>query len=186
MKQINNKADLLKLANKGKIELCGVKAEIKIYPSSVDGTDFIEIIVDPLSPLHLPLTLGGKWLEYVTDEECAEVEDAIERYKAEAAEFVELAAREATAHSTPDGCYVFDCIPEEIAKDWEGYPRLFRTIAKEKHRIAFIDNDRMYWHTLGVFTVIIDGVKYVPHWSYWLDRSYYIADDHIRSVAERR
>ena len=57
------KTELLNLANKGTTKISGISLEIFVFPSSFDGTPWIEIHVDPLSPLHMPLVLGQKWVQ---------------------------------------------------------------------------------------------------------------------------
>ena len=178
-----NKAELLSLANKGKVEINGIPLEIVVRPSSVDGEPWIEISVDPLSPLHQPLLLGEKWVEHITDEECEALPLALEEYKRKADEFCEQAKSVVKAKFNPDGSFNYTSpLPDfekEILKD---YPRLLKQSEKEQHHIVFIGDEKAYWRAPGNFTLELDGVQYVPHWSYWLDCAYYIADEQIKKI----
>ena len=176
-----NKAELLSLANKGKVEIAGFPLEVIVRPDS-DGDPWLEIKVDPLSPLHQPLNLGNKWVEYITDEECAELPDALAEYKRKADEFCEQAKRVVKAEFNPDGSYSFTEVPESVKDDYKEWPRILKRILREKHRIAFIGKEKEYWRAPGNYTLELNGVQYVPHWSYWLDCAYYIADENIKRI----
>lgn len=168
------KKELLALANIGKTKINGYPLEVKIFPSSVDGTPWIEIYVEPLSPLHQPLILGQKWVEFVTEEECAELPEWLDRYKLQADLFCEKAKNVVKATLNDDGTYTFTDIPEAVKKEFAGLPHFFKRWSKEKHTITFIGNEQKYWYAPDIFTLDLDGVQYVPHWSYWLDKAYYI------------
>lgn len=178
------KSELIALANKGKQTLCGVTANIIIRPDS-DGEDWIEIEIEPLSPLHQPLRLGDKWVKFITDDECAELEPAIERYKKSAAKFFKDAQRVVKA-TVQDGQLQISELPEDVKSDWdfidvnEEKERYIKRFCKLPHPVSFIGKGKTYFRALGVFTLDIDGHLYVPRWSYWLDCPYYLADDFIR------
>lgn len=180
-----NKAELLALANKGKVEISGVKLEVIVRPSALDGTDWLEIVSEPLSPLHQPLELGGKWVEYITDEECAELPGELEKYKKEAEAFSEKAKTVVKAKSNPDGSYSFTEVPDSVKENFKDYPSALKQWLRERHHIVFIGDDNDYWVAPDKFTLELDGVTYLPHWSYWLGCAYYEADDYIRKVAKR-
>lgn len=165
------KNELIALANIGKTEINGIPLEVKVFPSSVDGTPWIEIHVEPLSPLHPPLLLGQKWLEYVTEEECAELPEWLERYKREADEFCEKAKRIVKATSNPDGTYNITELPDSLIEEYQDYP--LKRWLKQKHAIKYIGNEEKYWYAPDVFTLELDGIRYTPHWSYWLNCAYY-------------
>lgn len=174
-----NKAKLLSLANKGKTEIYGVSLEVIVRPDA-DGDDWLEIKVDPLSPLHQPLNLGNKWVEYITDEECEELPEAIEKYKKEAAEFCEKAETIVKASFNPDGTYSFIEVPEKVKENFKDYPSALKRWLRERKNIVFIGDEKDYWYAPGTFTLELNGVQYKPHWSYWLNCVYYIADDQIK------
>lgn len=175
-----NKAELLSYANKGKVEIGGVLVEVIVRPSSFDGTPWIEIHADPLSPLHQPLVLGGKWVEYITEEEVEELPQAIEEYKRKADEFCEQAKTVVKAKFNPDGTFTFTDVPEKVQENLRDYPSALKKWLKERHHIVFINDEKEEWYAAGHFTLDLDGVLYEPHWSYWLDRAYYIADEQIK------
>jgi hypothetical protein len=162
-----NKQELLELANIGKTEINGFPLEVKVYPSSFDGTPWIEIEVEPLSPLHLPLILGQKWVEYVTDEECEELPKALEEYKRQADEFCEKAKTIVKATLNANGTYTL--IDDKASR-------------KHPYSIRFIGHDKEYWYAPDVYTLELNGKQYTPHWSYWLNCAYYEADDQIKSL----
>ena len=178
-----NKSELLALANKGKVEINGIPMEVVVRPSAFDGTDWIEINVEPLSPLHQPLVLGNKWVEYITDEECAELPGALEKYKKEAEEFCEKAKTVVKAKFNPDGSYSLVDVPDAVKEEYKDYPKILKSWMREKKHIVYIGNDKQYWQAPGNFTLELDGVKYEPHWSYWMNCAYYEADDRIRKEA---
>ena len=177
--KIMTKNELLSLANKGKIEINGIPLEIKIYPSSVDGTPWIEIHVDPLSPLHQPLILGQKWVEYITEEECAELPDWLDRYKREAEDFCKQAETIVKATLNQDGTFTFTDIPESVKANFAEYPSALKRWIKQKHYIKYIGDGNDYWYAPGIFTLDLDGVRYVPKWSYWLNCAYYESTQQI-------
>lgn len=168
-----NKQDLLNLANKGKTEINGISLEVVVFPSSLDGTPWIEIYVDPLTPLHQRLVLGQKWVEYITDEECAELPDALLKYKQEAEKFCEEAKQVVKATINADGTYSFTEVPEAVQENFRDYPSAFKRWLKDKHTIRYVNDKQTEWFAPGNFTLDLDGVLYIPHWSYWLDRPYY-------------
>lgn len=171
------KTELLALANKGKTEINGYPLEVKI--STCAGSPWIEIFVEPLSPLHQPLVLGQKWVEYVTDEECAELPEWLDRYKREAEQFCKEAETVVKATLNNDGTYTFTDVPEAVKENFAEYPSALRRWLKQKHHISFIGEDKKYWHAPGTFTLDLDGVRYVPHWSYWLNCAYYESNEQI-------
>ena len=172
-----NKAELLSLANIGKTEINGIPLEVIVYPSSLDGTPWLEIHVDALSPLHTKLLLGQKWVEYITEDECAELTERLLKYKREAEEFCKEARRVVKGTMNSNGEIKLTEIPDEIKAEFEEIsPTCFRQWAKAKHKLNKI-KDANAWYALGNFTLDLDGVKYVPHWSYWLDRPYYITEE---------
>lgn len=178
-----NKAELLSLANKGKVEINGFPLVVIVRPDA-DGDDWLEINVEPLSPLHQPLQLGNKWVEYITDEECEELPGALEKYKKEADEFCEKAKTVVKGKLNPNGTISITEVPDDMAKDFEENPKVLKCWLKERKNIVFIGNEKEYWRAFGKFTLELDGVQYVPHWSYWLDCAYYIADEQIRKAVE--
>lgn len=173
-----NKNELLSLANKGKTEINGFPLEVKIT-TCVDSP-FLEIIVAPLSPLHPPLRLGGKWVEYITEEECAELPEWLNRYKREADEFCERAKTVVKATLNTDGTYTFTDVPESVKANFADYPSALKRWLKQKHHINFIGNDKEHWYAQGDFTLELDGVQYLPHWSYWLNCTYYESTKQIQ------
>lgn len=178
-----NKAELLSLANKGKVEINGIPLEVIVRPSALDGTDWLEINVEPFSPLHQPMNLGNKWVEYITDEECAELPGELEKYKKEAEEFCEKAKVVVKAKFNPDGSFSFTDIPESVKENYKDYPSALKLWLRERHHIVYIGNDKRYWKAPGRFSLELDGVKYEPRWSYWMNCAYYEADDRIRKEA---
>lgn len=174
------KTELLSLANKGKTEINGYPLEVKVYPSSLDGTPWIEIIVDPLSPLHLPLVLGQKWVEYVTEEECAELPVWLDKYKQEAEDFCRKAETVVKATLNDDGTFTFTDVPESVQEEWSDFPQAFKRWLKQRHPIQFIGEDKDHWYAPGTFTLDLDGVRYIPRWSYWLNCTYYETTPQIK------
>lgn len=166
------KNELLALANVGKTEINGYPLEVKVSPCG--GDPWIVIYVDPLSPLHQPLILGQKWVDGVTEEECAELPEWLDRYKREADEFCRKAKTIVKATMNDDGTYTFTDVPETVKADFSDQPKHLYSWLKQKHTINFIhNNEQKYWYAPGVFTLDLDGVLYEPHWSYWLDCAYY-------------
>jgi hypothetical protein len=166
------KNELLALANVGKTEINGYPLEVKV--SLCADAPWIVIYVDPLSPLHQPLILGQKWVEYVTEEECAELPEWLDRYKREADDFCRKAKRVVKATLNDDGTYTFTDVPETVKEEFADQPQFLKRWLQEKHSIKFIDKEQKFWYAPDVFTLDLDGVQYEPHWSYWLETAYYI------------
>ena len=179
-----NKNELLSLANKGKTEINGFTLEVKVFPSSFDGTPWIEIIVDPLSPQHPPLILGQKWVEYITDEECAELPEALARYNDEAKAFCKEAETVVKATLNQDGTFTFTDVPESVQANFADYPSALKRWIKQKHHINYIGKEKKHWYAPGNFTLDIDGVRYVPLWSYWLNCACYETKDQVKEITQ--
>jgi hypothetical protein len=178
------KDELLSLANKGKTEINGYPLEVKVYPSSLDGTPWLEIEVEPLSPLHQPLRLGEKWVEYITDEECAELPKALDKYRKEALEFYNQSKTVVKAILNADGTFSFTDIPKTVKENFINYPSALKHWIEERHHINFIGKDKAHWYAPGNFTLDLDGVQYIPHWSYWLNCTYYETTPQIKEIAQ--
>lgn len=170
------KAELLNLANKGKTKINGISLEVVVFPSSLDGTPWLEIHVDALSPLHQPLLLGQKWVEFITDEECEELPTALLKYQEEANLFCEQAKQIVKAKTNSDGTYSFIDVPVSVQDNFSDYPSALKKWLKDKHHIFYVNDKKTEWFAEGNFTLELDGVLYVPHWSYWLDRPYYLTN----------
>lgn len=181
-----NKKELLELANKGTTKIAGIDVEIIVKPSAFDGKDWIEIKVAPLSPLHCPLLLGQQWVEFITDKECEELESALIKYKQDAEVFCEQAKRIVKATVTKDKEILIIDMPDSVKSDWAGYPNILKQITTKPHKVVFLGKEYENWKALGNFTIDIDGNIYQPHWSYWLDCAYYIADNKIKSLGENQ
>lgn len=179
-----NKKELFELANKGTVKIAGVEVEIIIKPSAADGKDWIEIKGAPLSPLHCPLQLGGKWFEFVTDEECEELESALIKYKEDAKRFCEQAKRVVKATITKDGKIPITDMPESVKSDWAEFPKMLNEFITKPHKVSFLGKEHENWKAFGNFSIDIEGNIYQTHWSYWLDCAYYIADNKIKSLGE--
>lgn len=182
------KAELFSLANKGRVEIGGVPCVVDIHPDR-NGELFIDIEVDGLSSLHDTAHFGGKWWEYVTDEECAELPGALQKCKQNADRFFEEAQREVKAHFNADKQIVIDDMPDSVKADWQAlehdYPGITKRFIRQAHPVRFINKEQKEWFALGNFTLDIGGKKYVPRWSFWLDRAYYQTDEHMKGIFEK-
>lgn len=174
------KSELYELSKKGTVEIGGVPCRVEIKPDK-DGDLWCSVIVENISPLHATAVFGGKLWKYVTDDECEELPGALKECKRKADEFCEDAKRVVKAHFNSEKKIVIDEIPFPAKEGFEGLRKIF---LREKHRVQFIDNEKTNWHALGHFTLDIDGHKYVPHWSFWLDRAYYKTDEYLKGVFE--
>lgn len=166
------KQDLLALANNGRTEIHGFPCEVTVKPCV--GDPFLTIKFEPLSPLHQPLILGQKWVEYITDEECEEIEEALNRYKAEADAFCEEAKTVIKATINEDGTYSMIDIPGKVEENFKDYPSAFKSWSRQRFHIRPIKDSPEAWYAPGNYTLDLDGVQYVPHWSYWLNCPYYL------------
>ena len=171
------KADFLALANIGVIEVEKVKLEVEIKPDA-DGLDFIKIKMHPITPLHDLTFLGRKWLKYTDESEFLTFESEIKKHKEQAQEFYNKAQRIVKATMTKKGIKILD-LPESVQKDWDFYEnaeekeRAIKRFIKEPHKMVYIDKDEKTFYALGCFSLHLDGVLYVPRWSYWQARPYY-------------
>lgn len=183
-----NKSELVSLANIGKTEIEGIPLEVIVKPSSMDGTDWIEIHVEPFSALHPPLILGQKWLEHVTDAECAELPAMLLKYKAEADAFCERAKTVVRATSNGDITYTFTDVPDDLVevykKEFAQDSSILTGWLKGRHVIRFVNENKTEWYAPDVFAIELDGIRYLPHWSYLLERVYYVVDDNIRKIMQ--
>ena len=161
------KEKLLSYKNGDTIEIDGVKLQVEI--TECCDAPFLAFKMQPITPLHLETYLGGKWIEYITDEECENFEDGVRKHKQKALEFLEKSKRVVKATLTKGGRIKIIDLPESVMADWDFYDNVAQ---KETEFFA-----------LGDFTLDLDGVLYTPHWSYWLDSAYYIATQQITDKA---
>lgn len=166
------KQDLLALANKGRTEIHGFPCEVTVKPCV--GDPFLTIKFEPLSPLHQSLILGQKWVDHITDDECEELEEWLNRYKAEADAFCDEAKTVIKATMNEDGTYSMIDIPEKVKENFKDYPSAFKSWSRQRFNIRPIKNSPEAWYAPGNYTLDLDGVQYVPHWSYWLNCPYYL------------
>ena len=134
--------------------------------------------------------IGGKWLEYITAEELAEFESEVKKHRERAEEFYKQAQRVAKA-TLKNGYIKILELPESIRADFDFYEdkerreKAIKRYIQNLHPIKFINDKKSEFFALGNFSIDLDGVLYVPHWSYWLDRPYYITTQQIiESVGE--
>lgn len=171
------KNELLSHANGEVFEIEGVKLRLEVTKCA--GDDFLKITMLPITPLHTTTYLGNKWIEYITEEECAEFESEIKKHKERALKFYEDAKRVVKATKTADNNIKIIELPENVKSDWNFYEddetreKAINRFMRNTHPIRFIDKDEKEFFALGNFSLDLDGVIYTPHWSYWLDRAYY-------------
>ena len=149
-----NKAELFALANKGKIELCGLQVEIVIRESAGNNGEWIEIFVEPINEYTAPFVLGEKWTEYVTEEECEEFVPALEKYKAKMEAFALKANSKIVKLKT-------------VSKDWVSAIEN----EKEQYKLTIYGD---HFEIVNMETIIeLDGIAYKPVWSEYLDKAVY-------------
>ena len=140
---------------------------LDVIVSKCLDSDFLQFKMHPITELHPPSYLGGKWIEYITAEE-----------------FYRHAHRVAKA-TLKNGYIKILELPESIRADFDFYEdkesreKAIKRYIQNLHPIKFIDDNKSEFFALGDFSLDIDGVLYVPHWSYWLDRPYYITTQQI-------
>ncbi len=170
-----DKQAFINRSNKGIVVIEGVKLDIKIYPDK-DGDEFISIDMFPITPLHLPTQLGGKWLKYTDENEFLSFESEIKKHRERAEDFYKKAQRIVKA-TIENGFIKIIELPEEVKQDfciWETEEQnqnAIKRFIKRPHKIARINDNTIF--ALGNFALDIDGVVYKPYWSYWLDRPFY-------------
>ena len=148
------------------------------------GDDFLRFNMHPITELHTAADLGGKWLEYITAEELADFENELKSHREKAEEFYRQAQRVAKA-TLKNGYIKILELPESIRADFDFYEdkerreKAIKRYIQNLHPIKFINDKKSEFFALGNFSIDLDGVLYVPHYSYWLDRPYYIATQQI-------
>jgi hypothetical protein len=162
---------------------------LDVIVSKCLDSDFLQFKMHPITELHAPSYLGGKWIEYITAEELADFENEIKRHREKAEEFYRQAQRVAKATLLKNGRIQILDYPENIQSDWNFYEneerraKAIKQFVKHSHPIRFIGDKKTEFYALGNFSIDLDGVLYVPHWSYWLDRPYYITTTQILESA---
>ena len=171
--------ELLSHENGEIFEVEGVKLQMII--TKVAGDDFLKIKMYPITPLHDEAYLACKWIDYITDDECAEFECYIKKHKEKALEFYEQAQRVVKA-TLKDGKIKIIDVPQSVILDFcifDDPQKALKRYIRDLHNISFIDKEKTEFYALGRFSLDIDGTIYTPHWSYWLDRPYYITSQQI-------
>lgn len=90
-------------------------------------------------------------------------------------------------HAAESVTYSFTDVPQSVLDDWQKVLKTSLALNQWKNGrqvISFVDQKHQEWYAPDIFTLELDGVLYEPHWSYWLERVYYIADDKIRELAQ--
>lgn len=176
-------SDFLEKANKGVFEIDGVRLEI-IINKDRDGDDFVKVKMYPITELHDEAWLGCKWLKYIEESEFLDFEKGIRKHKEKAFEFYKKAQRVVNATITKDGRIKVLDLPDDVKSDWCFYEneqdreKAIKRFIKNPHNFSMfeIGFNYMKFFAIGEFSLNIDGVIYKPHWSYWLERPYYIKE----------
>ena len=159
------KNELIALANKGVVQIGGYNAEVIIRDSAGNNGDWIEIIIEPINEYATKAILGGKWLEFVTDEECGELEAGVKRIYDKMAAQAEICGREPL-----------------VLKYYESNTK---TLICEKNKIYIVNQYEDHFEILVLYkgiepdyainkVVEINGKVYKPVWSFWLDGGCYM------------
>lgn len=157
---------------------------LDVIVSKCLDSDFLQFKMHPITELHAPSYLGGKWIEYITAEELADFENEIKRHREKAEEFYRQAQRVAKA-TLKNGYIKILELPESIRADFDFYEdkerreKAIKRYIQNLHPIKFINDKKSEFFALDNFSIDLDGVLYVPHWSYWLDRPYYMTTPQI-------
>lgn len=157
-----NKADLIAMANRGPVEMEGMSVNVIIRPSSVDGTDWIEIRVDPINEHTEGLFMGDKWMEHVTDDEAAEIPAALRKYKDIMVKQAEISKRTPLELSTYDADKYNSYAKTEDGKEYT------ITQYKDIHFTVNANEDIPINKP-----ILLDKTLYLPFFSFWLDHAVY-------------
>jgi len=159
------KNELIELANKGVVQIGGYNAEIIIRDSAGNNGDFIEIFIEPINEYTTKAVLGEKWVEFVTDEECTELENGIKKIYDKMASQAEICNRE------PRVLKYHESDPKILVCEKE---KTYKIIQYEDHfEIVVLYKGCEPDYPLNV-PVEINGKVYKPVWSWWLDKGCYM------------
>jgi len=158
------KKEVISLANKGVVQIGGYNAEIIIRDSAGDNGDWIEIIIEPINEHTVKAILGGKLLEFVTDEECGELEEGIKKIYDKMAAQAEICSRE------PKTLKYNKSDPSTVFSDNK---KLYKIVQYPDHFEILVIYNGEADYPINI-PVRIDDKIYLPVWSWWLDRGCYM------------
>lgn len=168
------KAELQSLVGKGRVNVSGIDIEVTMT-RCLDSDDFIKIKGYAINDYTTDLELGDKWMEYVTDEECAELVQALAKYRDKMLKQAEI------YHKDPIKLCWFDTeYRKGLLKSEKGFVYEIVKPAEDHFEI---------WSTWGLgyesdvpmnISVEIDGIIYRPIWSWWLDHGCYRGQAPVR------
>ena len=166
-----NKVQLFDLVGKGYIPF--EDSCFKVETHDIDDFRVITVYVNNLNPYTTPASFGGGFADYVTDQDCEDLEEAIRKTLQQMRDIEKRANLEPLR---------FRRIGERLLKNLDNGRMYGYEECKEGHfsiyTIAYFDKLAQ----IGEYdcdicrTVDIDGKVYKPVYSYWLSRTVYLLD----------
>lgn len=169
------KADLLALANKGVQEIDGLKVEVTTYqPKTVSG-EMLHIKLLPVNEYSTPAFFGGGFHEYYTDEDCEQLIPALHTAVAKMKRQKDIATGEVKRRLERTGETLCG---EEVLKavDLRRREYVLRELKDENREVFGYQIVTVYrgQPDSPINRVVeLDGKRYEPIWSFWLDSAYY-------------
>lgn len=155
------KQELLDLAGKGYIKIGN--GEIKVEMKKVLDSDFIDITQKAINEYTTDHEFNGGFVEYITDEGCEPLEENIEKVYEKMLKQVEICRREPLVLTSIKNSDYFK------GKNKKTY---IKHNEKDHFEICTICNGEADF-AINV-PILLDGVLYLPVWSWWLGKGCYL------------
>jgi hypothetical protein len=157
-----NKADLLNLVGKGKVKIGD--DTIEVTRSKCAGSDYINITQFAINEHTTDHVFSGNFEEYITDEDCSKLEEAIKNAHDIMVMQAELCKRKPIELHRVEGG---DTLENETGRTY-----VIQKPAKDHFEIYIYSNGEPS-HAINC-PVTIDGVLHMPVWSWWLGKGCYL------------
>lgn len=158
---------LLSIANKGPQPYANAIMEIWVKPSEVfDGRMMIGGVLRAVNRFTTDMRFGGSFVEDVTDEECAKLDDLLNETlrRMESAETVSNTSPLILQKIAPDMC-----VSKERKRKY-GFDQY-----KDEHFTIYVLAGGEASHPIST-PVVLDGKLYKSVYSFWLGRPVYLLD----------
>ncbi len=159
-----NKQELLSLVNKGIVKIGN--AEIEVTMGKRLNSDYIHIKQKAINQYTTDHEFSGGWVEYITDDDVAGLENAIFKVHEKMLKQAEICKRKPMVMTS-----IKDT---DLLVSDSGQKYIIQRPAKDHFEIYTLFNAEPDC-PINV-PVLIDGKLHLPVWSWWLDKGCYLVN----------
>lgn len=156
------KQELLNLVGKGIVTIGDSQIEVKMRNSL--NSDYLSITQKAINAFTTDHEFSGGWVEYITDEDTSQLEDAFLKAHEKMVKQAEICSRTPLVLTTIEN--------SELCEATTGKKYVIQKPAKDHFEIYSIYNGEIEYAINA--PVLIDGKLHLPVWSWWLDKGCYL------------